>query len=585
MNPTLVVLKFGSSVLANRDCLSAVVHEIYRYYRRGHPVLVVVSAIGRHTELLLDEARYWMDPPGPETAVAELLATGEQQSAALLTMALGRAGVEATLLNPSGIRLTLSGDRLDGAPIAVDVKAIQHALRATPVVVVPGFAGVHEDGGSALMGRGGSDLTAVFLTQALDAVACRLVKDVDGIYERDPAADVKAGSADEPPHRYREVTYEDALRVSGALVQPKAIEYLRDNQMTAQVAGLLCADGTEISTPTTIVYDRPPSVPLKVLLIGLGEVGQGVCQHLRALSAFFEVAGIHVRDPNKSRDFPVSEALLTTDVDECLTRPYDLVVDVCGDPSIAQAVMERSLAAGRPAVTASKRLVATRGAELTRLAAKNGTRFYYSAAVGGAAPMIETLERAVQRGTVTRLRGVLNGTCNFVLDQLAAGVAFHTAVSEARRRGFAESNVARDLHGDDSADKLRILARLAFGAESDAISISRQSLSPAELGRFGVDALNGSIVRQVATFDLATGASVKLEALPAGDYLAGACGEENRLVISGSEGRESRVSGKGASRWPTAEAVIADLLDIHAQSPTKTIAAAKGSSAAPTGRG
>lgn len=136
MNPPLVVLKFGSSVLENCDCLPAVVHEIYRYYRRGQRVLVVVSAIGRHTEVLLSEARQWMNPAGPDRAVAELLATGERQSAALLTMALARAGVHATLVSPSEIKLTLRGDRLDAWPVAADVKAVHETFQSTSVLLV-----------------------------------------------------------------------------------------------------------------------------------------------------------------------------------------------------------------------------------------------------------------------------------------------------------------------------------------------------------------------------------------------------------------------------------------------------------------
>jgi homoserine dehydrogenase len=124
--------------------------------------------------------------------------------------------------------------------------------------------------------------------------------------------------------------------------------------------------------------------------------------------------------------------------------------------------------------------------------------------------------------------------------------------------------VSRDLHGDDSGDKLRILARLAFGAESDALPISRETLSPAESGRFGSAQAKHGVVRQVASFDPAQGASVKLESLAANDFLAGASGEENRLIIGGAEGREWRVRGKGGGRWPTAEAVIADALDLRA---------------------
>jgi homoserine dehydrogenase len=176
VNATSVVLKFGSSVVTDRDCLPRVVHEIYRYYRRGHHVLAAVSAIGHETDSLLSEARCWSTPPAPESAVAELLATGDRQSAALLSMALERAGVHAGLLSPADIKLSLSGERLDAWPTSVDIQAIQQAFRSNPVLVLPGFAGAHENGGTALMGRGGTDLTAVFLAQALDAAECRLVK-------------------------------------------------------------------------------------------------------------------------------------------------------------------------------------------------------------------------------------------------------------------------------------------------------------------------------------------------------------------------------------------------------------------------
>jgi homoserine dehydrogenase len=573
LNPSPVVLKFGSSVLPHRDSLPAVVHEIYRYYRRGHRVLAVVSAIGRFTDLLLEEAKHWSSPPAPDLAVAELLATGERQSAALLTMALARAGIDSTLLSPADIELTLSGDRLDAAPTSVNAGAIREAFRSSPVLVLPGFAGVHESGGTALLGRGGTDLTAVFLASALAVQQCRLVKDVDGIYERDPATAVTQVSADQRPHRYGGVTYDEALRVSGNLVQPKAIEYLRDQKTTARVAGLLLEDGTDIGALSSSVHDRPPTTPLKLLLLGLGQVGQGVYCHLQQLSAFFEIAGIHVRDPHKTRDFEVRQTLLSSDLGQLLTRPHDLVVDVCGDPSTAYRVIQTCLRAGRPAVSASKRLVAEHGAELSRLATKSATRFCYSAVCGGA-PMIETLTQALQHGPVTRLRGVLNGTCNYILDRLAEGVPMHTAVSQARLQGFAEANVSRDLYGDDSVDKLRILARLAFGAESDAIPISRQGMPLTGNPPLGMDGAEGRVVRQVATFDPANGASVQLVALPADDYLAGARGEENRLLITGADGREWRVRGKGAGRWPTAEAVIADLLDIHTQLVSIAVAAA-----------
>lgn len=562
MNAPLAVLKFGSSVLADRACLPAVVHEVYRYYRRGCEVLVVVSAIGRYTDCLLEQARQIADPITADIALAELLATGEQQSAALLSIALDRAGIDSTLLSPAGIELMLSGHRLDAVPVAVNCKRLRAALKSTRVAVLPGFSGQHLQGGTALLGRGGSDLTAVFLAEQLAADECRLLKDVDGIYERDPAG---TGDTDKRPHRYGAVTYDEALQVSNELVQPKAIERLRSTKRIAKLSALLREDGTDIGMPRSRIDDAKVAAPLKVLLLGLGEVGQGVIQHLKPLSAFFEVTGISVRDVYKQRECNVSRSLLDTDINKLLARPYDLVVDVCDDPTTAYVVIRQCLQAGRRAVTASKRLVVDRGVELTALAAKSRTSFSYSAAVGGGAPMIETLALARKQGAISRLRGVLNGTCNYVLDRIAEGALFQCAVMEAQNCGFAEAKVSRDLSGEDSEDKLRILARLAFGNDTDRIVISRLGLERVGSEQLARAKQRGEIIRLVATFEAAGRASVQPELLPADDYLAGARRQESRLVINGSNGREWQVSGKGAGRWPTAEAVIADMLEIHAQ--------------------
>jgi homoserine dehydrogenase len=333
-------------------------------------------------------------------------------------MALHRAGIPCELIDATTMGLILGGDRLDAAPLILDIDTLRTKLASTPVLVVLGFVGRHELGGSALTGWGGSDLTAVFLADQLQADECRLVKDVDGIYERDPAEAEKA-SHDGRTHRYGTVTYQQALRVAEVLVQPKAIEYLQAKGNTATVSALLHQDGTEVGAAMTSTADTTPAPPLKVLLLGLGEVGQGVYQHLQELPEFFKVVGIHVRDVFKHAETGVPRALLDSDVRELIARRHDLVVDVTGNRQIASSLIEGCLQAGSPAVTASKQLVADRGAALTAIALKTGTSFKYSAAVGGSAPMVETVKRATEFGSVIRLRGALNGTCNYVLDRIA----------------------------------------------------------------------------------------------------------------------------------------------------------------------
>jgi homoserine dehydrogenase len=198
----------------------------------------VVSAIGKTTEALLKQARHLCQDPEP-WATAELLATGERTSAALLGIALDRAGVATRVVNPREIGLEVTGEPLDGEPVAVNVHHVEELLACYPVLVVPGFFGTDRTGRTQLLGRGGSDLTAAFLAVALGA-RCRLIKDVDGVYESDPH------DKESHPKRFAELNYVDALKVAGKLVQPKAVEYVRSHGAACEVASLASAFCTRI---------------------------------------------------------------------------------------------------------------------------------------------------------------------------------------------------------------------------------------------------------------------------------------------------------------------------------------------------
>lgn len=185
--PPIVVLKFGSSVLRREEDLPAAVHEIYRYVRHGYGVVAVVSALYRTTDQLLELAHRLAPEPEPQ-ALASLLATGEATSAALVALALDRAGIPATLVEPQRLGLSTRGSLLDGDPVDLNRRVLLQALKARPVVVVGGFVGLGPDGGTSLLGRGGSDLTALFLAQRLGARA-------KGLAEADSAADLDGTDA------------------------------------------------------------------------------------------------------------------------------------------------------------------------------------------------------------------------------------------------------------------------------------------------------------------------------------------------------------------------------------------------------
>ena len=176
MEDDIVVLKFGSSVLRSAQDLPSAVHEIYRWYRDGHRVIAVVSAIGDTTNQLLAAGRALTESPEPY-ALAELLATGERESAALLGIALDRSGIRARVVDPREVGLVALGTVLDSEPVNVNRERLRAFLAESAILVVPGFFGFDEKQRLHLLGRGGSDLTAVFLAGAINATRCRLVKD------------------------------------------------------------------------------------------------------------------------------------------------------------------------------------------------------------------------------------------------------------------------------------------------------------------------------------------------------------------------------------------------------------------------
>lgn len=554
---SIVVLKLGSSVLPDATHFPAVVHEIYRHVRRGQRVVAVVSAVGGATNRMLADSRTVNDAPEPH-ALAELLGLGERESALLLALALDRAGIPAIRLGPEACGLVAAGDPLDSDPCAIDADALHAALADHAVAVVPGFIALDAQGRSVLLGRGGSDLSALFIADALGA-DCRLIKDVDGIYERDPAA------ATVRPRRFTAISWQDALGVAGRLVQPKAIGFAAERRLAFDVAALGAAHATRVGPgPSTLHASQPPGRRLRVALFGAGTVGYGVYRLLAAHPEHFEVVGVAVRGLDTPRPADLPRALLTDDPWALLERPADLVVELLGGEEPATALIARALEAGRDVVTANKPVVAEHGALLEDLAERHGRRLAYSASVGGSLPALELARAAAAQGQPRALEGVLNGTCNYILDRVAAGATFAEALAEAQKLGYAEADPAQDLSGDDAAAKLRILARAAFGAELGREAVRVAGIVGLDAAGVCDDAAGGRATRLVAGCRLGgtvLASEVGPRSVPASGALAQVRGEWNLLRIELEDGTERVARGKGAGRWPTAEAVFADIMD------------------------
>src|ERR1700752_1304684 len=285
----IIVLKFGSSVLRNEAHLPTAGHESYRWGREGFEVVAVVSAFGNTTDELTQRAHSVCDEPNDEL-VAALLATGEATSSVLLGLALNRSGIPATVLDAEKAGLGTAGPILDAALTSVDTSSILDALKAG-IVVLPGFVGKSRSGKTTLLGRGGSDLTALFLAQRLGGV-CRLIKDVDGLYTSDPNSTTGLSAA-----RFVRVSYATAAKAGGGVVQRKAIDFAARHRLSFEVSSVGSGRATEVGPYADLVsLSEPEGNPLRVALLGCGTVGGGVYQRLAALPEIFHVVGVGTRN-------------------------------------------------------------------------------------------------------------------------------------------------------------------------------------------------------------------------------------------------------------------------------------------------
>jgi homoserine dehydrogenase len=552
--PPLIVLKLGGSVLAGETALRAAVHEIYRWRRDGHAVVAVVSALRGDTDALLAQSER-IAPAADAHAVAALLACGELRSSALLLLHLSRAGIPARVLTPAALALRASGDPLAAHPVAVDRAPLRRALAAGEVAVVPGFVAGDAEGRTVLLGRGGSDLTALFLAAELDADRCRLLKDVDGLYERDPAL------PGPPPLRLLRASWADALRTDGSIVQHEAVHFARQRGLAFEVGRCQGTRPTRVGAePSVPTPERDVPRRLRVALLGCGTVGRGVAELVRALPEHFAITGVAVRAASAAHAGADLAPLLTGDAEELAGRRADVVVELLGGTSTAARCIARAIASGAHVVTANKAVLAAHGARLRGLAAAHGVRLLASASVGGSMPLLERVA-AEGAGGVRRVRAVLNGTTNFVLGRVAAGSSLEEATAEAVERGFAERDATRDLCGRDAADKLRCVAEHLGCRVAVDVDPPRRMLAALRAAR----AARQSVPKQVATLRIDGARAhgrVVLELLDPEDPLARVPDEHNAAVLELADGTRATLAGKGAGRWPTSEAVLADLLEL-----------------------
>jgi homoserine dehydrogenase len=308
-----------------------------------------------------------------------------------------------------------------------------------------------------------------------------------------------------------------------------------------------------------------------VALAGCGAVGSALLRELNArqgaleqrLGKRVEITRVLVRDIAKKRATDVDHALLTTKLDDFLASEPDVVIEAIGGVDPARRIAEWALCNGRELVTANKELLAAHGTELHALARQHGGTLRYDAAVGGGVPVLRLLDDALGAGTPTRVRGILNGTTNYVLGRLERGCTLEDALAAARAAGFAEEDASRDLDGRDAAAKIALVGWAAYGVAPESLDVSRRSLLPDPARYVRLAQRLGGVVRQVAECALA-GATLAASVEPVIVAPASALGrvrdEQNHVEVDAGWSTPLTASGPGAGGAPTATALLADFV-------------------------
>jgi len=317
---------------------------------------------------------------------------------------------------------------------------------------------------------------------------------------------------------------------------------------------------------------------IRVGICGCGVIGEGlvkvllehediICARAGARIRLAAVADKEQARLDIVRALGPSVALLDDAFELAKRDDVDIVVELIGGVAVAERLVRTALEAKKHVVTANKALLAERGAALFELAAANGCDLYFEAAVAGAIPVIRVIRESLASDHIRSVRGIINGTSNYILSSMAnEGAAFADALEAAQEAGFAEADPTLDITGGDAGHKLALIAGLAFGAR----------VLPSEILTEGIDQVDprdiqyarnfGYVIRPLAVAERLQSGALDLRVHPAlvpkSDPLAHVDGALNAVAIQGEMVGPSFLSGLGAGAGPTATSVAGDIIDI-----------------------
>ena len=316
------------------------------------------------------------------------------------------------------------------------------------------------------------------------------------------------------------------------------------------------------------------SGPLKVGIVGLGTVGQGVVRVLHKNAAAIAaragraivVTDVSVRNASASRDCSLDGIRVHATPEAVVAADVDVVCELIGGIDLANDLILAALAGGKSVVTANKALIAEKGNALIADAQARGLSLAFEAAVAGGIPIIKVLREGLTANDIDSLAGIINGTSNYILTQMTVkGQSFADALKDAQKLGYAEADPTFDVEGIDAAHKLTILASIAFGTPLNFAAVSTEGLSK-------VQAQDIQLARELGYRIKSLGIAKRSEhgvelrvhptLVPDDHLLAKTDGALNAVRVHGNAVGQTVYVGRGAGGEPTASAVIADLVDI-----------------------
>ena len=314
---------------------------------------------------------------------------------------------------------------------------------------------------------------------------------------------------------------------------------------------------------------------INIGLLGLGNIGGGTYQVLELNRGHIEkVTGLDLRitrileiDTDRDRGFTVPPGIFTQDPEAIFGDPgIDIVIELLGGIEPATSFMTGAMKAGKSVVTANKAAIAANYELLTGTAADSGVEFRFEASVGGAIPLIGAITEHLCANEFTELLGIMNGTTNYILTKMGEeGRDYDDVLKEAQELGFAEPDPTADVEGHDVANKLSILMSLAFGMRVRPEDIPTTGITEITKQELDEAAAEGCVIKLLMGAHSAEGGAecfVKPTRLDKDHPLAGVRNEFNALFLKGNATGDLMLYGKGAGPFPTASAVLGDVIAI-----------------------